>query len=457
MTSSSNRASKKTASVKPSKPPETVAERKARLAEERREKLAAQMPKFSLAGFKGSSSEAAASEPLADSKDNAEAQVTDLAESASSIFAGFTGDDGATSLVDEAVADPVVPSQQGGHTATHAEHAGAATNSAASAGLIPQDSTGRVETSFFVDAPSDEVPAEAASAASEEQPNRTLNHGREAASGTAHSPAHGSLPEEHQQAPSPAMRQSAFSSPAPAQSIEVAHRPEGRRGGYSISVAQQGGLVPRRQRRPRVERFDPNQRQSSREEALRELQASAPRYSALLVAYRVGQLSTVPHENRNVHLYGAAFEQLANQGTSDKALFMQLTGQRHKLTPAHYVDAVLEAALGPLDPMCVDEELIEDEKDHVEKLADMAYAYRSYILNNEYLAGMEKQRFTCTLRKDINAKVSRMMDLLSSMPTIKIQPFEIISAVVADYLNGLPDERSHVESFFEKSTVTTYQ
>ncbi|RNG26571.1 hypothetical protein EEJ42_14615 [Streptomyces botrytidirepellens] len=87
----------------------------------------------------------------------------------------------------------------------------------------------------------------------------------------------------------------------------------------------------------------------------------------------------------------------------------------------------------------------------------MAFAYRNYILNNEYLAGMEKQRFTCTLRRDVNAKVSRMMDLLSSMPTIKIQPFEIISAVVADYLNGLPDERPHVEAFFKKSTVTTYQ
>ncbi|MFE9250712.1 hypothetical protein [Streptomyces sp. NPDC007088] len=161
--------------------------------------------------------------------------------------------------------------------------------------------------------------------------------------------------------------------------------------------------------------------------------------------------------NRNIHLYGAAFEQLANQGTSDKALFMALTGQRHKLTPAHYVDAVLEAALGPLDPTCVDEDLIEDEKDHVEQLADMAYKYRGYILSNQYLADMEKQRFSCTLRKDVNAKVSRMMDLLSSMPAIKIQPFEIISAVVADYLNGLPAERPHVEAFFARTIETTYQ
>lgn len=107
--------------------------------------------------------------------------------------------------------------------------------------------------------------------------------------------------------------------------------------------------------------------------------------------------------------------------------------------------------------MCVDEELIEDEKDHVEQLAEMGFAYRAYILNNEYLAAMDKQRFTCTLRKDVNAKVSRMMDLLSSMPTIKIQPFEIISAVVADYLNRLPAERPHVEAFFKRSTVTTYQ
>ncbi|MCW8101701.1 atrophin-1 family protein [Streptomyces tauricus] len=454
MTSSNNRASKKTASTKSS---ETAAERKTRLASERREKLAAQMPKFSLAGFKSeaASPETAVVEPSEAGKKDTAPQVTEPAESPADIFAGFTADDEDASSAEDVTTEPVVPAQQDIHSAPHTQPVGAATTSVPSAGPAPQEATGLTEASPSSRSPRTEVSAEAAPAAPEQQSNR-ITQGQEVNSATVHSAVPGSPREEQQPFASP-LRQSATSSPAPAQSTEVAHRSDGREGGYSISVSQQGGPMSRRQRRPRVERFDPSQRQTSREEALRELQASAPRYSALLVAYRVGQLSTVPHENRNVHLYGAAFEQLANQGTSDKALFMQLTGQRHKLTPAHYVDAVLETALRPLDPMCVDEELIEDEKDHVEKLADMAFAYRSYILNNEYLAGMQKQRFTCTLRRDVNTKVSRMMDLLSSMPTIKIQPFEIISAVVADYLNGLPDERSHVESFFAKSTVTTYQ
>jgi hypothetical protein len=446
----------KKASASKRKPEETPAERKARLAEERRAKLAAQTSKFSLAGFKGGASDTASSEAPQGGGEQAETQTTEPVEGSSSIFAGFMGDDVARSLAEQAHAAPVVPSQQDGYVVPRTE-AGDATNSVASTDVVSADSTGRAEFTAAVDTPSVEAPAEEASAATHEQLNHTPGWSQEMASGTGHSPARDSRRDGHHEEPPPATQQSAFGGPTLTQSTEVAHRSESRRAGYSISVAQQGGLAPRRQRRPRVERFDPSQRQASREEALRELQASAPRYSALLVAYRVGQLSTVPHENRNVHLYGAAFEQLANQGTSDKALFMQLTGQRHKLTPAHYVDAILEAALKPLDPMCVDEELIEVEKDHVEQLANMAFAYRSYILNNEYLAGMDKQRFTCTLRRDVNAKVSRMMDLLSSMPTIKIQPFEIISAVVADYLNGLPEERPHVEAFFQRSTVTTYE
>jgi hypothetical protein len=246
--------------------------------------------------------------------------------------------------------------------------------------------------------------------------------------------------------------------PPPTQGAEVVHHEASRQAGYAVAAHQHGTATsPRRQRRQRVERFDPNRRPSSREEALRELQASAPGYSSLLVAYRMAQLSTVPHQNRNVHLYGAAFEQLANQGTGDKALLTQLTGQRHKLTPAHYVDSAIAGALSPLNPLEVDEDLIEDEKDHVEQLAEMGFAYRAYILNNEYLAAMDKQRFTCMLRADVSAKVSRMMDLLGSMPTVKIQPFEIISAVVAEYLNSLPTERPHLEAFFKRSTVTTYQ
>lgn len=445
MTSNGKRASSKSSSKKPQ---ETAAEKKVRQAEERRARLAAQAPRFSLSGFRegaspnpaGDDEENAPSGPQTEDKERLGAQKAEPVNAISSIFAGFTGEDGATTdPVEEAPSDPVVPPQQVGHTVAKPEGEGTVNHFAVPTRLSP-DAMGGTE-----------VPAEVVPGNS---PTRLL--GQDGLSGRGHSDTAGSQGGGQRHVQSHVVGQ-ATSSPPPARSNEVAHRTASGRGGYSISsVAKQNDQAPRRERRQRVERFDPSQRQASREEALRELQSSAPRYSALLIAYRVGQLSTVTHKSRNVHLYGAAFEQLADQGTSDKALLLQLTGQRHKLTPAHYVDAVLEAALEPLDPMCVEEELIEDEKDYVEKLADVAFAYRSYILNNRHLAEMGKQRFTCPLRPDVDAKVSRMMDLLNSMPTIKIQPYEIISAVVADYLNGLPDERPHVESFFAKSTETTY-
>ncbi|WP_327411332.1 hypothetical protein OG458_42105 (plasmid) [Streptomyces sp. NBC_01281] len=454
MTANGKGGAKKTASPRSPKSAETTAEKRERLAAERRAKLAAQMPKFSLAGFKGAPAEESAPEAPQEVPSNLEAPKAELDGGASDFFAGFTVEPEAVSSPKEAPATELAASlQQAEPNVVDADGLDARLESATGSAPSSQVAEHPAEASQTDEALRAGRRTETVSGVPEQQSNRTI-------------PGEASVAASRSEIEDPSVGRERTSSPThtetlrqPAQSLgsEVAHRSDVSRSGYSVSVASQAGPGLRRPRRPRVERFDPNQRQTSREEAFRELQASAPRYSALLVAYRVGQLSTVPHENRNVHLYGAAFEQLANQGTSDKALFSRLTGQRHKLTPAHYVDAVLDAALAPLDPMCVDEDLIEEEKDHVEELAGMAFAYRSYILNNEYLAGMAKQRFTCPLRREVNAKVSRMMDLLSSMPTIKIQPFEIISAVVADYLNGLPDERPHVESFFEKSTVTTYQ
>ncbi|MCX4681595.1 hypothetical protein OG413_41065 [Streptomyces sp. NBC_01433] len=451
-----NGSTKRSASGTPSKSAETPAERKAREAEERKKRLAAQMPNFSLKGFKAGAVESNGGGDQESEGGAVKSQPAGLDKDAASFFAGFTVD-----KADEpagGVAEALVPPQPNSSpVSSGGEAAEASTTEPASAEPLPQSSAAEVDhdtpdSRRHAVSPAEPAPAEDVVRT---QPYMGEESGTER--GKIHSPSGASLNEVTPGVAASSGWEGRASTPSTGTSTEMARHSATSGGGYVIATAQQGSPAPRRLRRPRVARFDPSQQQTSREDALRELQEAAPRYSSLLVAYRVGQLSTVPSVNRNIHLYGAAFEQLANQGTRDKALFMTLTGQRHRLTPAHYVDAVLEAALGSLDPTCVDEDLIEDEKDHVERLAEMAYKYRGYILNNQYLANLEKQRFSCTLRKDVDAKVSRMMDLLGAMPAIKIQPFEIISAVVADYLNGLPNELPHVEEFFARTTETTYQ
>ncbi|RLU82512.1 hypothetical protein CTZ27_29730 [Streptomyces griseocarneus] len=188
-----------------------------------------------------------------------------------------------------------------------------------------------------------------------------------------------------------------------------------------------------------------------------ELSQQAPGYAALLSVYSASQLDALPFESRNINLYGLTADQVGTQITADKALLKTLTLQRPKLTPAHYVDAALEPVLRPLDPTGVDMDAMEIERDYVWQLAQKGLAYRRYILSDQDSASMPNYRPVCSLRADVNARLTRMMDVMESIQGIQAKPFEIISACLAEYVGNLPSERPHLATFFQKHLVTTIQ
>ncbi|WP_024127283.1 MULTISPECIES: hypothetical protein [unclassified Streptomyces] len=222
--------------------------------------------------------------------------------------------------------------------------------------------------------------------------------------------------------------------------------------------ASLSGLPARRpgRRRP-AEPFNPDEPRQRNEQAMLELSQQAPGYASLLTVYSASQLNAVPFENRNINLYGLTADQVGTQRTADMALLKMLTFQRPKLTPAHYVDAALEPVLKPLDPDGIDMEAMEDERDYVWQLAQKGLAYRRYILGDPESANMDNYRPVCSLRKDVNARLTRMMDLMDSIQGIQAKPFEIVSACLAEYIASLPGERTHLSEFFQKHLVTTIQ
>ncbi|MFH9818384.1 hypothetical protein [Streptomyces sp. NPDC017230] len=222
--------------------------------------------------------------------------------------------------------------------------------------------------------------------------------------------------------------------------------------------ASLSGLPARRpgRRRP-AEPFNPDEPRQRNEQAMLELSQQAPGYASLLTVYSASQLNAVPFENRNINLYGLTADQVGTQRTADMALLKMLTFQRPKLTPAHYVDAALEPVLKPLDPDGIDMEAMEDERDYVWQLAQKGLAYRRYILSDPESANMDNYRPVCSLRKDVNARLTRMMDLMDSIQGIQAKPFEIVSACLAEYVASLPGERTHLSEFFQKHLVTTIQ
>lgn len=216
------------------------------------------------------------------------------------------------------------------------------------------------------------------------------------------------------------------------------------------------GMPARRPgRRRATEPFNADQPRQRNQEAMLQLAQNAPGYASLLTVYSASQLNALSFENRNINLYGLTADQAGTQLAADKALIKTLTLQRPKLTIANYVDAALEPVLRPLDPTGIDLDAMEDERDYVHELAQKGLAYRRYILSDQESANMANYRPVCSLRADVNARLTRMMDLMESIQGIQAKPFEIVSACLAEYLASLPTERTHLVSFFEKHTVTT--
>ncbi|MGW2688898.1 hypothetical protein ACWC6I_37790 [Streptomyces sp. NPDC001414] len=225
------------------------------------------------------------------------------------------------------------------------------------------------------------------------------------------------------------------------------------RGSSSLS-----GLPARRPgRRRSTEPFDADTPRQRNEAAMAELAANSPSYANLLTVYSASQLQALPFESRNINLYGLTADQAGTQITADKALLKTLTLQRPKLTIAHYIDAAMEPVLRPLDPSGIDMDDMEAERDYVWELAQKGLAYRRYILSDQESVSMKNYRPVCSLRADVNARLTRMMDLMDSIQDIQAKPFEIVSACVAEFLGRLPGERSHLASFFKRHMVTTIQ
>ncbi|KOU80338.1 hypothetical protein ADK61_09130 [Streptomyces sp. XY66] len=188
-----------------------------------------------------------------------------------------------------------------------------------------------------------------------------------------------------------------------------------------------------------------------------ELAENSPGYANLLTVYSASQLQSVPFESRNINLYGLTADQAGTQITADKALLKTLTLQRPKLTIAHYIDAAMEPVLRPLDPSGIDMDDMEAERDYVWELAQKGLAYRRYILSDQESQSMKNYRPVCSLRTEVNARLTRMMDLMDSIQDVPAKPYEIVSACVAEFLGRLPGERSHLASFFQRHLVTTIQ
>ncbi len=292
------------------------------------------------------------------------------------------------------------------------------------------------------------------------EPDRPVSDSAEAEHETVHgsgAPSAGSVSDPLSPAGAPG-RPAAELQEAPAERLAELARVDRHAAPALHASASLSGLPARRpgRRRP-AEPFNPDEPRQRNEQVMLELAQQAPGYSSLLTVYSASKLNADTFENRNINLYGLTADQVGTQRTADMALLKMLTLQRPKLTPAHYVDAALEPVLRPLDPDGIDMDAMEDERDYVWQLAQKGLAYRRYILSDPESANMDNYRPVCSLRKDVNARLTRMMDLMDSIQGIQAKPFEIVSACLAEYVAGLPGERTHLSEFFQKHLVTTIQ
>ncbi|WP_129312313.1 hypothetical protein [Streptomyces sp. L2] len=190
---------------------------------------------------------------------------------------------------------------------------------------------------------------------------------------------------------------------------------------------------------------------------MKELLIKTPCYAALLESYAVAQSGKEAYQNRNIQLYGLTAQELADRITIDKAVMTGMNLPTPRFTPAHYIDAVLERALGSLDPQGADSQALEADRDTVWDLAQDGLCYRDYISTEPTVAGLKKPRSQSPLRVRVNQRVSRMMDILKTMPDLKTQPFEIISACMAKYLEALRNEQPTFEELWNRNLETSYQ
>lgn len=217
------------------------------------------------------------------------------------------------------------------------------------------------------------------------------------------------------------------------------------------------GLPARRPRRNTSKPFTADQRQENREQSMRELFEKAPRYASLLNTYAV--VKKTDSKPRNIQLYGLAYERTATQIAIDTAVMARVTPRMPtpRLIAGHYVDTALQGALSELNPAEADAERIEDEKDVVFTLADRAIAYRNYIADDEYASQLRHSRTICPLTASGDALLTRLMTLLRTMPSLKVQPFEIVSVAVSDLLDGMAEEQEAFEGFLARSVATSIQ
>lgn len=217
------------------------------------------------------------------------------------------------------------------------------------------------------------------------------------------------------------------------------------------------GLPARRPRRNTSKPFTADQRQENREQSMRELFEKAPRYASLLNTYAV--VKKTETKPRNIQLYGLTFERTATQIAIDTAVMASVTPRMPtpRLIAGHYVDTALQGALSELNPAEADADRIEDEKDVVFKLADRAIAYRNYIADDEYASQLRHSRSICPLTESGDALLTRLMTLLRTMPSLKVQPFEVVSVAVSDLLDGMAKEQHAFEGFLARSVATSVQ
>ncbi|MGW3390727.1 hypothetical protein [Streptomyces cinereoruber] len=215
------------------------------------------------------------------------------------------------------------------------------------------------------------------------------------------------------------------------------------------------GLPARRPRRNTSKPFTADPRQENREQSMRELFEKAPRYASLLNTYAV--VKKTDSKPRNIQLYGLTFERTATQIAIDTAVMARVTPRMPtpRLIAGHYVDTALQGALSALNPAEADAERIEDEKDVVFALADRAIAYRNYIADDEYASQLKHSRTICPLTASGDALLTRLMTLLRTMPSVKVQPFEIVSVAVSDLLDGMTQEQDAFEEFLARSVATS--
>ncbi|WP_159007241.1 hypothetical protein [Streptomyces sp. NRRL S-813] len=213
----------------------------------------------------------------------------------------------------------------------------------------------------------------------------------------------------------------------------------------------------RRPRRTPSRPFTAQESHQRRDDRLRELVDRAPRYAALLQSYAVAQSGKESYQNRNVQLYGLTAQELLDRITIDKAVVTAGNLPTPRFTPAHYIDATLDHALSGLDPQGTDIQRMEAERDVVWELAQDGLAYRDYISADPEIAALKKSRSQCPLRTRVNQRYSRMMDILRTMPDLKAQPFEIASACVAKYLEGLQAEQPAFEEFWTSNLESSYE